>query len=48
MSALIETFLSPGPIDVPLLVLITFIKIALLLGAVMTVVALAPYFEHAP
>ncbi|HEB02720.1 MAG TPA: NADH-quinone oxidoreductase subunit NuoH [Nitrospirae bacterium] len=47
MSALIETFLSPpASIAIPLLVLITFIKIALLLGAVMTVVALAPYFER--
>ncbi|KKM16909.1 hypothetical protein LCGC14_1681070 [marine sediment metagenome] len=47
MSVLIETFLSPpASIDISFLVLITFIKIALLLGAVMTVVALAPYFER--
>ncbi len=47
MSVLIETFLSPpASIDISLLVLITFIKITLLLGAVMTVVALAPYFER--
>jgi NADH-quinone oxidoreductase subunit H len=46
MDALLEAFISPGSFDATLLVVITLITVSLVLGAVMTIVALAPYFER--